>query len=137
MGIRRVGLPRESLDQVLNAMVRDWKSKADLRRTNALNQAFTIRNDAMNARIDAVEKARSLAASEVKAAREEARASIQLAKKDPELAEFLIKLDAMERSVKPGATLFLDETMGPFTLLRQLGQPVLPPDNNGTLPPGK
>ena len=137
VGIRRLGLPGISLDRMLNAMVKDWKSTADGTRSNAFNVAYKIRDDALTASEKAVTEAKAEVVKAVNAAREDAKASFEIFKQDPALFEFLIQMDAMEKSVKPGATLILDETMGPFPLLRQLNKPLLSPDQNGTLQPPK
>ena len=42
----------------------------------------------------------------------------------PELAAFLMELQALEKSVKKQTTLILDDSMGPFGLLRGLGSRV-------------
>ena len=47
---------------------------------------------------------------------------------DPELAAFLMQLEALEKSVKKQTTLILDDTMGPFGLLRGLKAPAVNPD---------
>lgn len=137
VGFRRVGVPQASLDEVLNAMVNDWQSKANRELTNAYTQASTITNKAVADRMKLVEKARGDAAARVKATRDKARQNLEGFKKDPELAEFLIQMDALEKSVKPGATLILDETMGPFPLLQQLNKPLLQPNKGGEVAPPK
>ena len=42
---------------------------------------------------------------------------------DPKLAAFLMELQALEKSVKKQTTLILDDSMGPFGLLRGLDKP--------------
>ncbi len=42
---------------------------------------------------------------------------------DPKLAVFLMELQALEKSVKKQTTLILDDSMGPFGLLRGLDKP--------------
>jgi len=44
-------------------------------------------------------------------------------------------LDALEKAVKPGATLILDETMGPFPLLQQLDNSLLKTNSTGLVVP--
>ena len=54
----------------------------------------------------------------------------------PEMAVFpgVLQLEAMEKSVKTQTTLILDETMGPFPILRGV-KPYLNIDSNGTVQP--
>ncbi|MDP7011825.1 MAG: SPFH domain-containing protein [Verrucomicrobiota bacterium] len=126
VGIRRVGLPQRNLDVVLAAMVTEWESKAATEKVKADSMAATIKTNALNERIAAINTAKIQAASQVSEAQEKAKKRFESFKKDPELAAFLMQLDALERSVKDQTTLILDETMGPFPILRGL-KPYLKP----------
>ena len=129
VGIRRVGVPQSTLDKVLDAMVTEWVSKAETEKVRADSMAATIRSNAFNQRIAAINTAKIQAASRVSEAQEKAKKQFETFKKDPELAAFLMQLDALERSVKDQTTLILDETMGPFPILRGL-KPYLEPGKN-------
>ena len=135
VGFRRVGLPPQGLDEMLNAMVKDWDSKARVSLSEAESKAETIRGESTRKRQEDVETARAQAAASVKATRDKARQNFTEFQKDPLLAEFLIQLDALEKAVKPGATLILDETMGPFPLLQQLDNSLLKTNSTGLVVP--
>ena len=135
VGFRRVGLPPQGLDEMLNAMVKDWDSKAGVSLSEAKSKAETIRGESTRKRQEDVETARAQAAASVKATRDKARQNFTEFQKDPLLAEFLIQLDALEKAVKPGATLILDETMGPFPLLQQLDNSLLKTNSTGLVVP--
>jgi membrane protease subunit HflC len=136
VGIRRVGVPQNSLDTVLDTMVREWISKANHEKKDAFTEASSITNNAVMDRTRQVETAKLEAAQRVNLAQDEARKKFEVFKKDPVLAQFLMELDALEQSVKNQTTLILDETMGAFPLLRGLNTPFLKLDQNGTtIPP--
>mgnify|MGYP001318259822 CR=1 FL=1 len=118
VGIQRVGVPQVVLDKVLDEMVTEWEGRANetLREVNA--EAETTRKNAENERKKAIAQANRAATDEIQEAQDRAEKIFQEFKKDPKLAEFLIQLDALEKSVQPGSTLILDETMGPFPILR-------------------
>jgi membrane protease subunit HflC len=131
VGIRRVGVPQRNLDVVLDAMVTEWVSKAETESVKANSMAATIKSNALNERISAITTAKIQADSRVSEAQEKAKKQFESFKKDPELAAFLMQLDALERSVKDQTTLILDETMGPFPILRGL-KPYLKPKEKGS-----
>ena len=131
VGIRRVGVPQKNLDVVLDAMVTEWTSKAETEKAAADSMATNILNTASNKKDAAIKTAEIQAASQVSEAQEKAKKQFESFKKDPELASFLMQLDALERSVKNQTTLILDETMGPFPILRGL-KPYLKPGENGS-----
>ena len=131
VGIRRVGVPQKNLDVVLDAMVTEWTSKAETEKAAADSRATNILNTALNKKEAAISTAKIQAASQVSEAQEKAKKQFESFKKDPELASFLMQLDALEKSVKNQTTLILDETMGPFPILRGL-KPYLKPGENGS-----
>jgi regulator of protease activity HflC (stomatin/prohibitin superfamily) len=53
----------------------------------------------------------------------EAAKSFEVFKEHPELAVFLLKLNALEASLKDRSTLILDERTPPFDLLNGVGVP--------------
>ena len=97
VGIRRVGVPQRNLDVVLDAMVTEWMSKAETEKVKADSMAATIKSNALNERIAAINTAKIQAASQVSEAQEKAKKQFESFKKDPELASFLMQLDALEK----------------------------------------
>ena len=100
------------------------KEKAEATATNIVNSAVLEREAA-------IKKAKDDATMEVSKAHAKAKIHFESFKKDPELASFLMQLDALEKSIKDQTTLILDETMGPFPILRGL-KPYLKPGGNGS-----
>ena len=88
----------------------------------------------MVARDKAIKDAQKQAVLDIEKAEKTAEKNIESIKKDPELAVFLMQLKALEESVKTQTTLILDETMGPFPILRGV-KPFLKFDSNGTVQP--
>ncbi len=131
VGIRRVGVPQKNLDVVLGTMVKEWVSKANLLKAEADSNATSIRTKAVSERIRAIALAEIKAAGEVSKAQDKAEKQFESFTKDPELAVFLMHLDMLEKSVTNQTTLILDETMGPFPILRGL-KPYLKPNENGS-----
>ncbi len=131
VGIRRVGVPQKNLDVVLGTMVKEWVSKANLLKAGAESDAALIRTNALSDRIRAIDRAKIQAASEVSKAQDKAKKQFESFTKDPELAVFLMHLDMLEKSVTNQTTLILDETMGPFPVLRGL-KPYLKPGEDGS-----
>ena len=123
VGIRKVGVPQSNLDVVLNAMVTQWTNKAGTTIHLAEQEARTIVNKAQNDKETAKQKAEAEAESIRAAAQADALQQFKLMEQDPKLAVFLMELQALEKSVKKQTTLILDDSMGPFGLLRGLDKP--------------
>lgn len=120
VGIRKVGVPQSNLDVVLNAMVTQWTNKAGTTIHIAEQEARAITEKAQNDKKAAKEKAEAEAESIRAAAQADALQHFKVMEQDPELAAFLMELQALEKSVKKQTTLILDDSMGPFGLLRGL-----------------
>lgn len=118
VGIQRVGVPQVVLDKVLDEMVTEWEGRANETLRQVKAEAETIKKNAENERKKAIAQANRAATDEIQEAQDRAEKIFEEFKKDPKLAEFLIQLDALEKSVQAGSTLILDETMGPFPILR-------------------
>ena len=121
VGIRKVGVPQSNLDVVLNAMVTQWTNKAGTTIHIAEQEARAITEKAQNDKKAAKEKAEAEAESIRAAAQADALQHFKVMEQNPELAAFLMELQALEKSVKKQTTLILDDSMGPFGLLRGLG----------------
>jgi len=123
VGVRKVGLPQSNLSEVLDTMVSQWSSETETAAHIAQQRASTIRETAQNDRDTALLKAQAEASATLAAAQADALQQFQLLEKDPKLAAFLMQLDALEKSVRKQTTLILDDSMGPFGLLRGLKSP--------------
>lgn len=124
VGIRKVGVPQSNLDVVLNAMVTQWTNKAGTAVHIAHAEAESLRAKALNDKETALQKSRAEAKATLAKAQGDALQQFKLMEQDPKLATFLMQLEALENSVKKQTTLILDDTMGPFGLLRGLDSPL-------------
>ena len=129
VGIRKVGVPQSNLDVVLNAMVTQWTNAAGTTVHLAQQEAEAIRKKAQSDKENAVQKAQLEADAMLAKAQADALQQFKALEQDPELAAFLRQLEALEKSVKKQTTLILDDTMGPFGLLRGLKTPAMNPDS--------
>jgi HflC protein len=129
VGIRKVGVPQSNLDVVLNAMVTQWTNAAGTKVYLAQQEAEAIRKKAQSDKENAVQKAKLEADAMLAKAQADALQQFKALEQDPELAAFLMQLEALEKSVKKQTTLILDDTMGPFGLLRGLKAPAVNPDS--------
>jgi len=124
VGIRKVGVPQGSLDVVLEAMVTQWTSRSETEIQIGKQEADAIRARATSDKETALQKARAEAKTTLAAAQADALSQFKLMEQDPKLAAFLMQLEALEKSVKKQTTLILDDSMGPFGLLRGLDSPL-------------
>jgi membrane protease subunit HflC len=117
LGIKRLQLPPAITDKVFERM------KAERMK---LVQTYTSEGQAAATRIGTEadrDRAEKLAAAETEAKRimgeadAAASASYEVFQQEPELAIFLLKLQALEASLQDRATLFLDTTTSPFDIL--------------------
>ncbi|PYI82586.1 MAG: hypothetical protein DME26_17140, partial [Verrucomicrobia bacterium] len=118
LGIKKLGLPEsvttavfdrmQSERQVLvSATQNDGEAKAEMIRSSANRKSAEMLADAEG------QATRIRAAGEAEAAK-----SFAVFQQDPELAYFLLRLEALEPSLKDRATLIFDQNTPPFDLLK-------------------
>ena len=105
-------------------MVTQWTNKAGTAVHIAHQEANVLRAKALNDKETALQKSRAEAKATLAKAQGDALQQFKLMEQDPKLATFLMQLEALENSVKKQTTLILDDTMGPFGLLRGLDSPL-------------
>ena len=117
LGIHRLGLPEQNTKSVFERMNADLKWEAEKYRAQGNSEAEIIR-----ARADA-ERARLLSEARSKAKELRAEGDFETAKfyesfnKNPELADFLKKLETMEAIFDDGTTVILSTKTEPFDIL--------------------
>lgn len=131
VGISRLGVPQSNLDLLLNAMVTQWTNSAGTTVSEAQQDAKTIREKAKSDKENALQRAQLKADAALAKAQADALQQFKTLEQDPELAAFLMQLEALEKSVKKQTTLILDDTMGPFGLLRGIKVPAVKPNGDG------
>jgi membrane protease subunit HflC len=118
LGIKQIGLPESITTKVFDRMKAERERLVKQFQGEGERESIRIRSDAD------LQRERILAEAEGKARQilgeAEARAAAQLKtfEQNPELAVFLLKLDALEQSLKERATLVLDPRTPPFDLLQ-------------------
>ena len=120
IGIRRVGVAKENLDVVLDSMVKQWSTEAGTIEAEAQAKADAIRQTAQEEKERKIQEARNNADKQIAEAQDKATKDFIVLQTDPELAAFLMQLEALEKSVQKNTTLLLDDSMGPFPILRGL-----------------
>lgn len=118
LGIKQIGLPESITTKVFDRMKAERERLVKQFQGEGERESIRIRSEAD------LQRERILAEAEGKARQilgeAEARAAAQLKtfEQNPELAVFLLKLDALEQSLKERATLILDPRTPPFDLLQ-------------------
>ncbi len=118
LGIKRIGLPESVTTAVFDRMKSERDRIASKSQYEGQAQADIIRSDAQR---DAAGRlaAASSQAKEIRGQGEaEAAKSLDAFRQNPELANFIFRLDALENSLKERSTLIFDQQTPPFDLFR-------------------
>ena len=126
VGINTINVPERITDQVFDRMIEDRKLVADRYLAEGTVRASEIRNDADQKKAVMLAKAEA-EAREIRAQGDaEAATFYAVFRENPELAEFLRKLDSLRLIMRNQTTLVLDTNVAPFDLLKP-GSEVLGP----------
>lgn len=118
VGLKKLGLPESVTQEVFNAMKSEREKLSRKYESDGQNEADKIRANASS------EAAKKLAAAEseatsIRAQGQKAAAAVYPTfQQNPELANFLLRLDALEASLKERSTLIFDANTPPFDLFR-------------------
>jgi len=121
LGIKKLGLPENVTESVFNLMTQDRKKLADTYNQEGLAQAQIIKSTADR------EAAEKISSAEGEARRIKGEGDAVAAKvypvfqKNPELAKFLLDLEALEATLKERSILIFDSRTVPFNLLTGSG----------------
>ncbi|HUS35159.1 MAG TPA: protease modulator HflC [Verrucomicrobiae bacterium] len=132
LGIKKLGLPESVTQKVFDRMTAERQREVDRLKAQGEAEAMRIRSAADRDRdkiLAGAEREASAIRSEGDA---EAAKSFEVFKDHPELAVFLLKLNALEASLKDRSTLILDERTPPFDLLNGVVVPA--PKAQGNAP---
>jgi modulator of FtsH protease HflC len=122
LGIRKLGLPESVTEAVFEQMRKERQLQVTRIQTEGQRQANDIKSGAD------LEAAKQLADADAQATRiraegeSEAAKSFEVFKQDPELANFILRLSALELFLKDRGTLILDTQTSPLDLLRNSGR---------------
>lgn len=120
LGIKKLGLPESVTQSVFDRMTAERKGLADKLDAAGLAEARIIKSSADLAASKVISSAESKA-REIRASGETVAADLlPVFQKNPELANFLSQLEALEASTKEKTTLIFDGRTSPFNLFTPL-----------------
>jgi len=127
LGLKRLQLPESVSKEVLNRMQAERKVLAERSQNEGEKEASIIRSDADRRAAEMLSQAES-EAIEIRG-KGEAQAAEYLAvfNKNPELANFIFELNALESSLKDRSILIFDQHTPPFDILRGVSTNLLAP----------
>jgi membrane protease subunit HflC len=127
LGIKKLGLPESVTQKVFDRMTAERQREVDRLKAQGEAEAMRIKSAADRDR-DKILAEADRKASDIRAqADAEAATSYKAFEQHPELAVFLLQLNALEASLKNRSTLILDEHTPPFNLLQGIGVPANSP----------
>lgn len=129
LGIKQIGLPESITTKVFERMKAERERLVKQFQGEGEREAIAIRSQADLQREQILAEADARARKILGEAEARSASELKTFEQNTELAVFLLKLDALEQSLKERATLVLDPRTPPFDLLRsQLtpGQPLTP-----------
>ncbi len=125
LGIKRLQLPENVSKTVFDRMQAERKVLSDTSQSEGESEATKIRSQADSKAAVMLSDADSKA-TQIRALGEaQAAESLAVFKQDPELAKFIIQLDALKESLKDHSTLIFDANTPPFGLLHGVSSNLL------------
>jgi membrane protease subunit HflC len=116
LGFKKLGLPESVTQAVFDQMTSERKVLSDELDSEGLSKAAQIRSTAEREAAETISKADG-EARKIKSQGEKIAAEVfPIFQQNPELANFLLRLDALELSLKEHATLIFDMRTPPFDL---------------------
>jgi membrane protease subunit HflC len=135
LGIKKLGLPESITQKVFDRMQAERQKFAQAIQAEGEAQSIEIRTTAERD-VDKILSESDAKAKEIRGQGDAAAARYyEVFKQDPDFANFLFKLNALEQILKDRSTLILDERTPPLDLLKGIGTNQLP-SNSNSLPPG-
>jgi membrane protease subunit HflC len=116
LGLKKLGLPESVTQSVFEQMTSERKVLADKLQSEGETEAQNIRSDAERRAAELVISAESEATQIRGKGEAEAAKSLTIFQQNPELANFIFRLNALEASLKERSTLIFDQRTPPFDL---------------------
>jgi len=116
LGIKKLGLPESVTQSVFDQMTSERKVLADKLQSEGETEAQNIRSDAERRAAELLANAEGQATQIRGKAEAEAAKSLSVFQQNPELANFIFRLYALEASLKERSTLIFDGRTPPFDL---------------------
>jgi modulator of FtsH protease HflC len=117
LGIERLGLPQSITEKVFERMKEERQRYVQKLQAEGDAQARDIRSAADRQATNVLSRAQAQVIEIRGEAEAEAAKALAVFKENPELAIFLLKINALEESLKERSTLILDQRTPPFDLL--------------------
>lgn len=118
LGLKRVQLPESVTQSVFERMTSERRTLADRSQYEGEAEASKIRSGAEREAAERMANAESEATRIRGEGEAEAAKSLATFRQNPELANFIFRLNALEASLKDRAVLVFDQNTPPFDLLR-------------------
>jgi membrane protease subunit HflC len=118
LGLKKVQLPESVTQSVFDRMQSERKVLADKSQFEGEEEAQKIRSDAERKAAELIYNAEGQATQIRGKAEAEAAKSLSVFQQNPELANFIFRLNALEISLKDRSVLIFDEHTPPFDLFR-------------------
>jgi membrane protease subunit HflC len=118
LGVKRLQLPPNVSQSVFDRMTEERKRLAEQLQNEGDAEAQNIRSEAGRKAQEMLATARGQATEIKGKGVAEATKSLAVFQQNPELASFLLRLNALEGSLKERSILVFDQNMPPFDLLR-------------------
>lgn len=116
LGIKKIGLPESVTQSVFDQMTAERKVRSDTLDAEGQSQAAQIRSTAEREAAEKISKADAEARTIRAKGEAVAAAVLPIFQQNPELAKFLLRVEALEGSLKERATLIFDVHTPPFDL---------------------
>ena len=128
LGIKKLGLPEAVMQSVLDQMAAERKVKSDTLDSEGQSLAAQIRSTAEREAAEKISKADGEARKIRGQGEAVAAAVLPIFQQNPELANFLLRIEVLENSLKERTTLIFDSRTPPFDLFNgivtnQAGKP--------------
>ncbi len=117
LGIKRLGLPESVTAKVFDRMTQERQKEIERIRSEGETQAIAIRSAADRDRSQILAKAQAEATRIRGEADAEAAKSFDILKQNPDLAIYLLNIQALEKTLNKNSTLIADPRTPPFNLL--------------------
>jgi membrane protease subunit HflC len=118
LGIKKLGFPDAVTQKVFDQMTSERAVLSSKIQYEGESEASKIRSSAESRSTEIMATATAQAKGIEAEAQAQAAKSFEVFQKNPELANFLLSLNALELSLKDGATLIFDQHTQPFNLLQ-------------------
>jgi membrane protease subunit HflC len=120
LGFKKIGLPESVTQAVFTRMTAERTVKINLLVYDGEKQATIIKSAADRQAADTISQATAAATRIEGAGVAEAAKTLPVFQQNPELANFLLRISALQQSLNQRATLIFDERTPPFDLFQHL-----------------